>query len=148
MVACPACGFFGCHGGDDCKAPERMYTPDTKTRACFGKEQGLHLDGEKPRIADMIPADLILEAGRIFAQNNQPRPGYPEGKYPDIDGRANYKSGIRLTRLMDSMMRHLLALMNGEDSDPDSGFDHAGHLLCNLSMFWWIRANCDGMDDR
>ena len=122
--------------------------PDERERASVATEQGSHRDGDKPRIADMIPADLILEAGRIFAQNNQPRPGYPEGKYPDIDGRPNYKSGIRLTRLLDSMLRHLLALIAGEDRDPDSGYDHAGHLLCNLAMFYWMRANRPDLDDR
>lgn len=163
---CDKCGFFNCHGGFDCPARDEVivehgeqmkklwklvreeFMPDIMERSSVGKEYGLHRDGEKPRLADMIPADLMLEAGRIFAQNNQPRPGYPNGKYPDVDGKPNYKSGIRTTRLLDSMMRHLLALMNREDIDPDSGFDHAAHILCNLGMFWWMRANRKDMDDR
>lgn len=158
---CPKCGFFNCHGGVDCPAgPEPLraamalidhanqFAPDRHVRLTKEGEGGLHLDGVKPRLADMVPADLLLECGRIFAQNNQPRTGYPNGKYPDIDGKPNYQGGIRLTRLIDSMLRHLLALMKHEDVDPDSGFDHAAHILCNLAMFWWMRQNRKDMDDR
>ena len=112
-------------------------------------EFGLHRDGAKPRLADMIPAKLLIEAGLIFAQNNQPTEGYPDGKYPDlINGVPNYKAGIQTNKLLDSMIRHLLALASGEDRDPESGFDHAGHLLCNLAMFWWMRDSRPDLDRR
>ena len=105
-------------------------------------EGGLHWDGGKARLADTMPWDLVLNAGAIWAQ-------LTKDKYPDNeDGRPNFKAGIRLTRYLDSMLRHLFALIEGEDQDPESGFDHAGHLLCNLAMFWWTRANLPGMDDR
>lgn len=123
--------------------------PDTEERACVSKEEGLHLDGEKPRLVDMLPPALLLEAGRIWAQNNKPREGYPNGKYPDRpDGSPNFKAGIRCSRYLDSIFRHFLALVAGEDADPDSGYDHAAHLLCNLAMFWWTRANRPDLDDR
>lgn len=122
---------------------------DSTERTCVNAEEGLHLDGAKPRLADMLPPRLLLEAGRIWAQNNQPREGYPDGKYPDRpDGSPNFKAGIRTTRFLDSIFRHLLALLSGEDLDPDSGFDHAGHLLCNLAMFWWTREHRRDLDDR
>ena len=112
-------------------------------------EGGLHRDGDKTRLADMMPWELVLEAGRIWARNNQPVDGYPNGKYMDLpDGRPNFKAGIRLSKYLDSMLRHLMALMQGKDRDQESGFDHAGHLLCNLAMFWWTRANLPAMDDR
>lgn len=121
---------------------------DTRARPTTDGATGLHLDGDKPRMADTIPPALLLEAGRIFAQNNAPRDGYPEGKYQDIDGKPNFQSGIATMRLLDSCMRHLLALIDGEDVDPDSGYDHAGHILCNLSMFWWMRENRRDLDNR
>ena len=112
-------------------------------------EGGLHRDGAKPRLADMLPAALLIEAGLIWAQNNQPVADYPEGKYPDLEGGVpNFKGGIRLTKYLDSMLRHLLALIDGEDEDPESSYDHAGHLLANLAMFWWTRENLPAMDDR
>ncbi len=55
---------------------------DTTERECVKEESGSHLDGVKPRLADMMPPGLILEAGKIWAQNAQPREGYPDGKYP------------------------------------------------------------------
>ena len=122
---------------------------DTKQRHKVDGEEGHHRDGDKPRIVDMLPAGLVLEAGRIWAQNNAPRDGYPNGKYPDFpNGVSNFKGGIRLTKYLDSIMRHLLALINCEDVDQDSGFDHAGHILCNLAMFWWTRRNRSDLDDR
>ena len=122
---------------------------DTKQRHLTNGERGLHRDGDKPRIADMLPPELLFEAGRIWAQNNQPREGYPDGKYPDFpNGVSNYKGGIRLTKYLDSMLRHLLALIAAEDQDQDSGFDHAGHVLCNLAMFWWTREHRADLDDR
>ena len=112
-------------------------------------EGGLHRDGAKARLADMIPAALLLEAGLIWAQNNQPVADYPNGKYPDLPGGVpNFKGGIRLTKYLDSMLRHLLALIDAEDVDPESLNDHAGHLLANLAMFWWTRENLPQMDDR
>jgi len=122
---------------------------DNAVRLSVDRERGLHRDGDKPRLADMIPPELLLEAGRIWAQNNRPREGYPEGKYPDLpNGVPNFKAGIRTTKYLDSMLRHLLALIAGEDTDPDSGYDHGGHFLCNLAMFWWTRENRPDLDDR
>ena len=122
---------------------------DELQRSLVDGEVGLHRDGDKPRLADMIPANLLLEAGRIWAQNNAPRPGYPDGKYPDFpNGVSNYKGGIRLTKYLDSMLRHLLALIDSHDWDEDSGYDHAGHLLCNLAMFHWTREHRSDLDDR
>ena len=122
---------------------------ENTTRATTSSETGLHRDGAKPRLSDTIPADLLLEAGEVFTLNSAPRPEYPEGKYPDLEGgMPNFKGGIRTTRLLDSALRHLLALIAREDLDPDSRRDHAAHVVCNLSMFWWTRANRPDLDDR
>ena len=112
-------------------------------------EEGLHRDADKARLADMLPAALLIEAGLIWAQNNQPVADYPDGKYPDLEGGVpNFKGGIRLTKYLDSMLRHLLALMDAEDLDLESLHDHAAHLLCNLAMFHWTRMHLPAMDDR
>lgn len=121
---------------------------DLTSRPTVAREGGLHRDGDKPRLVDMIPPELLLECGRIFAQNNAPRSGYPDGKYPDIQGRPNFRGGIQTTKLLDSALRHLLALATGENTDPDSGYDHAAHLLCNLAMFWWTREHRPDLDNR
>ena len=109
----------------------------------------MHFDGEKARIADTIPARLLYEAGLIFAQSTIPRPGYPDGKYPDdANGVPNFKGGIRVTKIIDSMLRHALALLMGEDIDPDSGFHHLAHIICNVSMAWYMIEHRSEMDNR
>jgi len=111
-------------------------------------ERGTHRDGGKPRLSDTLPPELILEAGRIFALNSAPTKRYPGGKYPDVEGMPNFKQGIRTSKLLDSCYRHLLALMAGEDVDYESKYDHVGHLLCDLAMFWWMVRNRPDLDDR
>lgn len=48
--------------------------------------------------------------------------------------RDNWKKGLPITEIMDSMMHHQAALLRGEDYDPESGLPHVGHILCN-AMF-------------
>jgi Domain of unknown function (DUF5664) len=46
----------------------------------------------------------------------------------------------RFTRILPSMMRHVIAIANGEEIDPESGLSHAGHIMCN-AMFWQNKLN-------
>jgi len=121
---------------------------DTTERSTAGNERGLHRDGAKPAMAKYFDFGLLLKAGEVWALNNLPTDDYPEGKYPDKDGRPNFQSGIATTKLLDSCLRHLIALMQGRDTDDESGLDHAAHLLCCLSMFHWMRQNRVDLDDR
>lgn len=122
---------------------------DVKQRALVQGEGGLHRDGEKPRLVDYLDWSLIREAGVIAHQNNSPSKDYPEGKYPDLPGGIpNFKAGIRVTKLLDSAMRHLVAMVLGEDVDPESGQRHAAHMICNLSMAAWTIEHRPDLDDR
>lgn len=47
----------------------------------------------------------------------------------------NWKKGLDKKEILESMMRHLIALMDGELNDPESGELHIGHIMCN-TMFW------------
>jgi hypothetical protein len=46
----------------------------------------------------------------------------------------NWKKGMPREQLLNSAMRHLVALMDGEVIDSESGLPHIGHLMCN-AMF-------------
>jgi hypothetical protein len=46
------------------------------------------------------------------------------------------------------MNRHYLAALSGEDRDPCSGEMHLAHLVCNVSMLWWMLHNRPDLDDR
>lgn len=50
-------------------------------------------------------------------------------------GADNWKKGLDKKEILESMMRHLSALMDGEELDPESGLPHMGHIQCN-SMFY------------
>ena len=45
--------------------------------------------------------------------------------------RGNYHKGFPHTELVNSLMRHLLAYMGGEDTDPESGNLHVDHISTN-----------------
>ncbi len=47
----------------------------------------------------------------------------------------NWKKPMDKKQILNSAMRHLIAMMNGEENDPESGLPHVGHLMCN-AMFY------------
>lgn len=60
--------------------------------------------------------------------------------------RANWKQGLGHVGIMDSMMRHYIAYLNGEDLDPESGLPHVDHIGCNalfLSQMYHTRKDLD-----
>lgn len=70
--------------------------------------------------------------------------GYGALKY----ARFNYLKGYLWSLSFDALMRHSLAMWNGEDLDPESGLPHAAHIawhgLC-LTSFYERKL---GTDDR
>lgn len=55
-------------------------------------------------------------------------------------GKENWKKGLNSNEVLESLARHLFALMDGEINDPESGLPHIGHLMCN-AMFWQYHTN-------
>jgi hypothetical protein len=47
----------------------------------------------------------------------------------------NWKKGLDQKEILESMQRHLAALIDGETNDPESGLPHIGHIQCN-AMFY------------
>ena len=52
-----------------------------------------------------------------------------------ISGADNWKKGLDKKQILDSMMRHLTSLIDGEDIDSESNLKHTGHLFCNLMFY-------------
>jgi hypothetical protein len=63
-------------------------------------------------------------------------------------GRNNFKGGIAHTRLLDGVLRHILAIVDGEDIDPESGIPHVYLARCGLGIYDYQRLNHPGLDDR
>jgi hypothetical protein len=47
----------------------------------------------------------------------------------------NWKKPMDKRAILESMQRHLAALLDGEDCDPESGISHMGHIQCNAMFF-------------
>lgn len=97
--------------------------------------KGTKFDTDKAKL-HMIPEEALLGMAQAFM--------YGAKKYD----RFNYRKGLNYTQLTDSLQRHLLAFLNGEDLDPESGLPHTFHLLANAAMIEFMRARRPEMDDR
>lgn len=65
-------------------------------------------------------------------------------KYSDY----NWQKGLPINEVYESLMRHLVSFMNGEDNDSESGLSHLDHALCNIYFMKWFMDNKPEMDNR
>lgn len=52
----------------------------------------------------------------------------------------NWTKPMNKREILESMQRHLAALFDGEEIDPESGISHMGHIQCN-AMFYNYQKN-------
>lgn len=50
-------------------------------------------------------------------------------------GANNWKKDMDLKKILESIQRHLAALMDGEDMDSESKLSHMGHIQANALFF-------------
>ena len=60
----------------------------------------------------------------------------------------NWKKGMPITQVSESLMRHLFAFLNGEETDPESGLSHISHVMCNAMFIEYIMREKPQFDDR
>jgi hypothetical protein len=60
----------------------------------------------------------------------------------------NWKKGMPVTQVSESLMRHLFAFLRGEDVDPESGCRHISHVMCNAMFLEYILREKPHYDDR
>lgn len=58
-----------------------------------------------------------------------------------ISGKDNWKKGLGKDKILESLQRHLIALFEGEENDPESGLPHIGHLMCNALFYSYESKN-------
>lgn len=69
---------------------------------------------------------------------------YGAAKYaPD-----NWKKGMPVTQVSESLMRHLFAFLRGEDVDSESGCRHLSHVMCNVMFLEYIMREKPHYDNR
>lgn len=98
-------------------------------------EEAIKYDNEKPRmdLLDPLALEGLAKVLTFGAQKYAPH---------------NWRKGIANTRLIAAMLRHIFAIMRGEDIDPESGLPHIDHVGCCwmfLSNNMKVRSE---MDDR
>jgi len=99
------------------------------------KTLGIKHDQGKAPIG-LLPAQALEEVAQVLA--------YGAEKY----GTHNWRGGMAHSRLYDAALRHLLAFIDGQDLDDESGKEHLAHAICGLLMLLESRKKGYGKDDR
>lgn len=61
----------------------------------------------------------------------------------------NWRKGLPVTEICESLLRHTYSFMNGEDIDAESGCEHVGHMMANLMFLSYVmREKREQFDDR
>ena len=92
------------------------------------RNQSVKADAGKPRIS-LVPTEIIRGVARAREIGVE--------KYGEID---NWKK-VEPERYLDAVMRHLLAYIDGEIIDPDSGLNHLDHAACNIAFLMEMEKN-------
>lgn len=53
----------------------------------------------------------------------------------------NWQKGLQKDEILESAMRHLTKMIDGEINDPESGLPHIGHLMCNCMFYQYMVEN-------
>jgi hypothetical protein len=62
-------------------------------------------------------------------------------------GKDNWKNGMPVSKIMESLLRHAFALLRGEFADEESGQEHIGHLMCNAMFVSYMLKNKPELND-
>ena len=60
----------------------------------------------------------------------------------------NWKKGLKWREVIESMLRHIIAFLRGEDYDKESGISHIGHIMCNAMFIAYMFKNRKDLDNR
>lgn len=90
---------------------------EIKTDRKLMEKEGIKDDAGKPRM-DLIPAEVMLELGKLYAIGTE--------KYDD----NNWRKGMKYGKLIAALERHLAKWKLGEEFDPD-GQHHLDSVIWN-----------------
>lgn len=84
-------------------------------------DQAIKHDTDKNRLELLSPL-WLFGVGRVLT--------FGARKYADFNWAKG--DGLKLTRTLGAALRHIFAVLNGEDLDPESGLHHLDHASCEL----------------
>jgi hypothetical protein len=98
-------------------------------------DQEQKLDAGKSRV-DLLDAEFLEGLGEVL--------GFGARKY----SAHKWRGGIAVSRLIGAALRHLLAILRGENVDKESGLPHVHHLGCSVMFLSWMLKHRPDLDDR
>lgn len=93
------------------------------------EEGATKFDQDKVRW-DLVPFKELESVAKVMT--------FGANKYAD-----NGWKGVDKSRYLAALMRHFVAYMDGEITDPESGLPHMAHLRCNALFIEWKDNNED-----
>ena len=85
------------------------------------EDSGKKFDEDKNRL-DLIPPAATEGIGLVLTFGSK--------KYAPY----NWTKGIKYSKILAAIKRHLLAIEYGEDTDEESGLLHIDHIACNAAF--------------
>jgi hypothetical protein len=117
------------------KALDKIAETRVEQSVFFANSPGVKFDAGKPRL-ELIPRIFIDGTGDAFT--------YGAVKY-SCD---NFRKGMSHRRILGACLRHLVAVADGEDIDPESGLHHWKLAASNLAMYAEMTKLHPELDDR
>ena len=99
------------------------------------KAEGVKHDSGKPRM-ELLPPEALEDIAKVFS--------FGANKYGDY----NWRGGIKTTRLVGAILRHIFSYLSGETNDPESGLPHIAHAGCGVMMVLSMMKRRPDLDDR
>lgn len=60
----------------------------------------------------------------------------------------NWQKGMPVTQISESLLRHMFAFLDGENTDAESKIEHLGHVMSNAMFLIYIMREKPNYDDR
>lgn len=122
-------------------AREGLRTGRLTTITLHGKKPfKLDMDAQKfddsKNPLDLLPTEALEQVGLVLQHGAK--------KY----AAHNWRKGMRWSRLIAALLRHIFAFMRGEDNDPESGLSHMAHAGCCVLFLLNYQVTKEGEDDR